>query len=149
VNEVYYPRLDQANTRDCGLLVADGRQFFSEEKRHARHAIVPLAPGVPGYRLTNTCLHGRYRLEKVVVTDPQRDVLLQSVRFVPLQGPRTDYGVYTLLAPHIGNCGASNTGWVGAYKGHAYAVCRARWDHTGPGLLRAVSCHELWLCGCQ
>lgn len=35
VNEVYYPRLDQANIRDLGLIVTSGTEFFSEEKRHA------------------------------------------------------------------------------------------------------------------
>ena len=71
VNEVYYPRLDQANTRDFGLLVADGSNFFSEEKRHTVQEIRHLAPGVPGYRLTNTCVQGRYRILKTVLTDPR------------------------------------------------------------------------------
>ena len=117
VNEVYYPRLDQANTRDFGLLVADGADFFSEEKRHTLQEIRPLAQGVPGYRLTNTCLQGRYRITKTVLADPQRDVLLQRVEFEPLQGRLADYGVYALLAPHIGNRGYGNSGWVGEYKG--------------------------------
>src|SRR5574341_1909750 len=77
VNEVYYPRFDQANTRDFGFLVADGAEFFSEEKRHTAQEILPLAQGVPGYRLTTTCLQGHYRITKTVLTDPQRDVLLQ------------------------------------------------------------------------
>lgn len=34
LNEVYYPRPDQACLRDLGLLVTDGHTFFSEEKRH-------------------------------------------------------------------------------------------------------------------
>ena len=33
VDEVYYPRVDQANTRDLGLLVSGPDGFFSEEKR--------------------------------------------------------------------------------------------------------------------
>src|SRR4051812_37876714 len=33
INEVYYPRVDQANIRDLGLIVTDGSEFFSEEKR--------------------------------------------------------------------------------------------------------------------
>jgi glucoamylase len=33
LNEIYYPRIDQACTRDFGLIVTDGRAFFSEEKR--------------------------------------------------------------------------------------------------------------------
>ena len=34
LNEIYYPRVDQACTRDLGLIVTDGQDFFSEEKRH-------------------------------------------------------------------------------------------------------------------
>jgi glucoamylase len=117
VNEVYYPRIDQANTRDLGLLIADGSQFFSEEKRDTTCEILPLAQGVPGYRLTNTCNQGRYRIEKVIVTEPLRDVLLQRVRFEALQGRLSEYQVYALLAPHIGNAGYGNTGWSGEYKG--------------------------------
>src|SRR5579864_7936437 len=60
LNEVYYPRVDQACTRDMGLIVTDGRDFFSEEKRHARHEIAPLADGVPAFRLVNTCNENRY-----------------------------------------------------------------------------------------
>src|ERR1700722_7027833 len=33
LNEIYYPRIDQACTRDFGLIVTDGHSFFSEEKR--------------------------------------------------------------------------------------------------------------------
>ncbi|MGE0129251.1 MAG: glucan 1,4-alpha-glucosidase [Blastocatellales bacterium] len=117
INEVYYPRLDQANTRDFGFIVTDGEAFFSEEKRHARSQIEPLAQGVPGYRLTNTCVEGRYHLSKTIITDPQRDALLQRVTFEPLAGTRADYHLYALLAPHISNCGYGNNGWIGEYKG--------------------------------
>jgi glucoamylase len=143
VNEVYYPRLDQANTRDLGLLIADGSGFFSEEKRHTIQEVLPLAQGVPGYRLTNTCARGRYRVVKTVLTDPRSDVLLQRVEFQALQGRAADYGVYALLAPHIGNRGYGNTGWTGEYKGiptlfaerNGTALALASW----PPLL-AMSC---------
>src|SRR5256886_11506026 len=81
LNEVYYPRIDQANTRDMELLVADGDQYFSEEKRDTNRRISPLEQGVPGYRLVNSCKRGRYRMTKTVITDPKRDVLLQKVHF--------------------------------------------------------------------
>src|SRR5574341_897225 len=81
VNEVYAPRMDQAATRDLGLVVTAPRGFFSEEKRHARHETGCPFPGVPYYRLTNTCHRGRYRIEKGVITDPERPVVLQRVRF--------------------------------------------------------------------
>ncbi len=115
INEVYYPRIDQANTRDLGFLVADGADYFSEEKRDATHAIKPLADGVPGYQLTNTSLDKRYRIRKTVISDPNRDVLLQHVTFEALQGD--DLSLYVLLSPHISNEGNGNTGWTGDYKG--------------------------------
>src|SRR5207253_10442295 len=72
LNEIYFAFVDRPNTRDFGLLVADGTDFFSEEKRDAVHAIAPIADGVPGYLLTNTCNRGRYRIQKRIITDPQR-----------------------------------------------------------------------------
>jgi glucoamylase len=117
LNEVYFPRVDQACTRDLGLIVTNGSSFFSEEKRHCSFENLPLEPGIPVYQLTNTELQGRYRIEKEVFCDPYRNVVLQKVRFVPLQGNLTDYRLYALLAPHLANCGRENTGWAGDYKG--------------------------------
>src|SRR5947208_12388970 len=42
LNEVYYPRIDQANTRDMEFLVVDGDEYFSEEKRDTNRRISPL-----------------------------------------------------------------------------------------------------------
>ncbi len=117
LNEVYFPRVDIACIRDFGLIVTDGREFFSEEKRHASCELAYLAEGVPAYRLVNTCSEGRYRVAKEVLTDPRRNTLLQRVRFSPLRGELADYRLYTLLAPHLANCGAGNTAWVEEYKG--------------------------------
>ncbi len=118
LNEIYYPRVDQACIRDMGLIVTDGIDFFSEEKRHTRNEIVSLANGAPAYRLTNTCREKRYRIEKEVIADPRRDVVLQRIRFFPLQEKMENYHLYDLLAPHLGNQGAGNTAWVGDYKGN-------------------------------
>jgi glucoamylase len=116
-NEVYYPRVDQACMRDMGLIVTDGKDFFSEEKRHTRTGIETLAPGVPAYRILNTCVAGRYTIEKKILADPHRDALLQCTRFTAQSGRAEDYHVHVLLAPHLGNRGAGNTAWVGEYKG--------------------------------
>ncbi len=117
LNEVYFPRVDQACTRDLGLMVTDGSAYFSEEKRHCRFENQPLEPGVPVYELTNTELQGRYRIEKEIFSDPYRNVVLQNIRFVALQGSLRDYRLYALLAPHLENCGMGNTAWTGDYKG--------------------------------
>ena len=117
VDEIYFSRVDYACTRDMGLLVADGKGWVSEEKRHARHDVGYPFPGVPFYRLTNTDPEGRYRIEKEILADPQRDVILQRTRFTPLRGELADYHLYVLLAPHLGNQGAGNTAWIGDTKG--------------------------------
>jgi glucoamylase len=117
LDEIYHPFIDHATTRDFGLIVANGSDFFSEEKRDTEHAIEPLEQGVPGYRLINTCKRGRYRITKTIVTDPKRDVLLQDIKFEALQGELADYALYALLAPHIGNHGRGNNGWVGDFRG--------------------------------
>src|ERR1700690_1318181 len=55
LNEIYYPRLDQACVRDMGFLVTDGVDFFSEEKRDSDSKVDWLADGVPAFQLVNTC----------------------------------------------------------------------------------------------
>jgi glucoamylase len=122
LDEVYYPRVDQANTRDFGLVIIDAgapdqEPFFSEEKRDAGSVVHLLAAGVPGYRLINTCSRGRYQIEKTIVTDPERDVIVQRVRFRALVGTFESYRVFALLAPHLGNQGFGNDAWCDEYKG--------------------------------
>ena len=117
LNEVYFPRVDQACTRDMGFMVTNGRDFFSEEKRHCSFENRPFEPGIPAFELINTEMSGKYRIHKEVLTDPYRNVVLQKVRFEPLQGSLSDYRLFVLLSPHLANCGNGNTGWIGDYKG--------------------------------
>ncbi|HEX3854935.1 MAG TPA: glucan 1,4-alpha-glucosidase [Polyangiaceae bacterium] len=117
VNEVYCPRIDRACIRDVGLIVTDGAHFFSEEKRDAESKTEWIAEGVPAFRLINTCRNGRYRIEKHVIADPKRNTLLQRVAFFAQRGAISDYRLYVLLAPHLGNQGADNSAWVGDFEG--------------------------------
>lgn len=146
VNEIYWPRIDQACVRDMGLIVTGTGGFFSEEKRHAASEVRWIADGVPAFHLVNTCRQGRYRIEKWILADPRRDALLQRTRFVPLSGVLPDYRLHVLLAPHLANHGAGNTGWLGEYKGlpmlfaerdgHALALgCSARWRRRSVGFV--------------
>jgi len=138
LNEVYFPRVDQACTRDLGFLVTDGRSYFSEEKRNCTFENRPFEPGVPAFELINTEIGGRYRIYKEVFTDPYRNVLLQKIRFEPLQGQLSDYHLYALLSPHLANCGSDNTGWVGDYKGLPLFFA----EHDGTAL--ALGCSVPW-----
>src|ERR1700709_2187565 len=60
VNEIYYPDVDKANTRSVRFLIADGKDFFSDEDADAEHGVEMLAPGIPGYRVTSLDKQGRY-----------------------------------------------------------------------------------------
>jgi len=138
-DEIYYPRVDQACTRDMGLIVTSGTDFFSEEKRQTQQQIENLAPGVPAYKLTNTCLAGRYRIEKKVLADPRRDAVLQQTQFTALQGRLDDYQLYVELAPHLGNEGANNTARIGDYKGVPMLFAERE------GIATALACSAPWL----
>ena len=116
LDEIYYPRVDQACTRDFGFIVTDGAGFFAEEKRDCTFDLSRLEDGVPAFQLTSTHEGGRFRIIKYVLTDPRADVVMQRVRLEILNGP--PLRLFALLAPHLVNGGAHNTGWIGDYKGH-------------------------------
>ncbi|MCW5620399.1 MAG: glucan 1,4-alpha-glucosidase [Burkholderiales bacterium] len=138
LNEIYYPRVDQACTRDMGFIVTGTDGFLSEEKRHAHHQIAWLVDGVPAFRLTNTCLHGRYRIDKEILADPRREVVLQRIRFTPLQGTLADYAMFALCAPHLANGGGDNTAWLGEMRGRPMLFA----ERNGAAL--AMACSIAW-----
>ncbi len=137
-NEIYYPHIDQACVRDMELIVTDGADFFSEEKRDAGHEVEWLANGVPAFRLVNTCRDGRYRIEKQIVSDPRRDTVLQRVRFIAQQGALSEYHLHVLLAPHLGNHGNGNTAWVDEFEGTALLFAQRK------GNALALACSAPW-----
>jgi glucoamylase len=118
LNEIYYPRVDMACTRDMGLIITDGKDRIWEEKRDLDHQIELMDRCVPAYQLTNTCPDGSFRIVKKIVTDPKRDVVLQRITFEDLKPEEgRQYRIFAVLAPHLVNRGANNTGWVGDFKG--------------------------------
>jgi glucoamylase len=139
LNEIYYPRVDQACTRDMGLIITNGKDFFSEEKRHTLNKTTYLADGVPAYRMVNTCTEGRYRIEKEIITDPKRPVLFQRIKFTALKGKLENYQLYVLLAPHLANQGSNNTAWVGEHNGRPMLLVERE------GYALALACSENWL----
>ncbi len=118
LNEIYAPEIDRACTRDLEFLVSNGKDFFSEEKRHTTHRTEYLAPGVPAFRLTNICEAGRYRIEKEIVTDPKLDVVLIRTRFIAISDD--DLYLYVLLAPHLNDGGAHNSAWIETRWGQTF-----------------------------
>ncbi len=116
LDEIYYPGVDSACTRDCGFVVTDGAGYFSEEKRDAECEVSLIDDSVPAFRLVNTSADGRYRIEKQVLVDPASSVVLQHVRFEALD-PSLRARLFVLLAPHLHNHGNGNTAWIDDYKG--------------------------------
>ncbi|RWN29679.1 MAG: glucan 1,4-alpha-glucosidase [Mesorhizobium sp.] len=141
LNEVYYPRVDSACTRDLGLIVTGPGGYFSEEKRDAVHTIEPFEDGVPAYRLVNTASDGAWRIEKRILADPARPALLQEITFTALKGVPGGYRVYALLAPHLVNAGMGNTAWVGEHEGKPVLFA------SGRGSCLALASSQPWRTG--
>lgn len=119
LDEIYYPRVDQACTRDCGLIITDGQMggLFSEEKRDTVTVVERPSAGVPAFMIRNSCRQGRFVIEKRVVADPMHDCVLQKISLT-VTGDGAGLRVFVLLAPHLVNGGLHNTGWTEHYKQH-------------------------------
>src|SRR3989475_1415187 len=101
INEIYYPHVDQPNTRDFQFLISDGETFCHEEKRDLNHLVEYPERDCLLYRLTNSEPNGRYRLVKHVLTDPHRSVLLVHTKVEVLdESLRGKLRLYALVAPH-------------------------------------------------
>jgi glucoamylase len=138
LNEIYAPRLDSACIRDFGFIVT-AREYFSEEKRDTDQTVEMIEDGVPAFRLVNTAIDGRYRISKTVFSDPVREVVLQEIHFEALQGTLSDYQLHAIVAPHLVNAGADNTGWCGNFKGQQMLFAEGR------GTSLAVASSVPWL----
>ncbi len=139
LDEIYYPRVDQACTRDFGFIVTDGKGFFAEEKRDCTFEICGLEDGVPAFGLINTHVGGRFRIYKDILSDQRADVVIQRVRLEVLDGP--PLRLFALLAPHLVNGGAHNTAWTGDYKGHRLMFAEGGGTRLALGCSRAfVAC---------
>ncbi|HEY5706940.1 MAG TPA: glycoside hydrolase family 15 protein [Terrimicrobiaceae bacterium] len=118
LNEIYYPTVDQPNTRDAELLITDGESFCHEEKRDLRHEIRYPERNCLHYEIINSEPAGRYRVVKHVLADPHRSVVLMRVRLEVFdEAVRGKLKLYALLAPHLLRGGAGNSGWVCEFAG--------------------------------
>ncbi|MEP6684805.1 MAG: glycoside hydrolase family 15 protein, partial [Parafilimonas sp.] len=137
LNEIYFPREDIACVRDMEFLVADGKEFFSEEKRDTTHVIKRIKPGIPAYQITNTCPDKKYQIKKEIIVDPFRNTVLQNVSFK--KGSGNTLHLYALLAPHLNNKGDNNTGWTDEYKAIPMLFAQSE------NLCLAIACSAPWL----
>lgn len=136
LNEVYFPREDNACLRDMGFIVTDGKEFFSEEKRDTDHDTHMIEDNIPAYEVINTCKENRYKIIKEVLVDPFRNTILQKISFHPQT--EGNYRLFVLVAPHLNNQGDHNTGWVGDYEGIPMLYA------SGGPISMAVACSSGW-----
>ena len=145
VNEIYYPRVDQPNTRDFQFLISDGATFCHEEKRDLNHLVEYPERDCLLYRLTNSERNRRYRLVKHILTDPHRSVLLVHTRVEVFdESLRGKLRLYALVAPHgAGNsarcCEISASNLIHAQREdiHLVAACSPEFARRSVGYVGA------------
>ena len=133
LNEVYWPHIDIPQIRDLGFIVADGKGFWVELKRHDSYRTAVPQAGIPAIEIVHS--HPRFELRLRLAPDPKRDALLIEVS---LQGDET-LQPYALLAPHLGGSGHDNVAETAMHEGR-----RVLWATRGAFALAlaAVDAHQ-------
>jgi glucoamylase len=132
LNEIYFPDVDQANTKSVRFLITNGKDFFSDEEWDAEHTVTWMESGVPGVHIESRCKAGRYTLVKEIVTDPVRDTLIMRVEFREA-GEQTELKLYLFVEPQMGDVGGKNNAWVGQYKGLTMLLAQRADAHLAVG----------------
>jgi glucoamylase len=136
LNEVYFPGPDTPSTKNCGFIITDGHEFFSDERVDTTSDVQWAAPQAPAYTLINTHRGGRYRIRKQIIAHPDRDSILQRVTFEGLDNKA--YRLFYLVTPHLGDEGIHNTASLGDYKGAPLLLAQSCESAL------AVSCSTAW-----
>lgn len=108
LNEVYYPTIDKANTRNLELIVTDGATFTEVESEDTGHAIEIPDESSLVFKQVNTSRKGLYRIEKTYIADPERPVVLINVRFTPLK--KQNMRLYVYFDAAMNNSGLKDRG---------------------------------------
>jgi glucoamylase len=111
LTEVYYPRVDLANTRDLQLLLVgqDPPEFY-EERRDTTACVELADPRALLWDVTTTHRQGRFTIRKRILTDARRPAVVLRVRIAVHGG--SPLRTYVLLAPHVADRGGGNTARV-------------------------------------
>jgi len=129
LNEIYYPRVDIAQVRDLGIIVADDKDFWVEVKTIRECIVECVEAGIPAIKITHS--HPRFKLTQRIIPEPNRDVILIEIT---LEGD-TDLKPYVLLAPHLGGTGHNNMAKIDRH--HHRQVLSARQGPFGLALAAA------------
>ncbi|HEY4708492.1 MAG TPA: glucan 1,4-alpha-glucosidase, partial [Thermodesulfobacteriota bacterium] len=123
VTETYYPDAGTACVKDLKFLVTDSRTFFNEEWADTEITrLEQVHEYAPGYVITNTAKSGLWSVTKRIVTDPQANSLVINTSFKAIRAAPSDFRLFVLLAPHIGNSGYGNSARCAPYGGRNYLL---------------------------
>jgi len=125
VTEIYYPRVDLANSRDLQFLLAGpAPEDFYEERRDTDATIAQADPRALLWDVTTKERQGRFQIHKRVLTDPSRPALVMRVTITAGDGAAAPRGLtpYVLFAPHVADRGGENTARVLQVAGRTVLV---------------------------
>lgn len=123
IGEVFYPTDDTANTTDLQFLIGDSGHTWVDEEKVATTSSAQLYNSHSlAWTVTNTAKSGKYKITKVIYTDPTRNSLIQQVTFTTLSGTLSDYSLYALYNPTMHNAGSNNTSTTQVYNGTTMLV---------------------------
>lgn len=136
ISQVFYPSVDKAATVDWQFLVGDAAQtWVDEEKRDTTSQVTLNDQHSLAWNITNTAKNGKYKIDKVIFTDPNRNTLIQQVTFTALAGKIGDFHLYTLYHPAINNQGNATTGYTSTYHHQTMLVAK----HSDSGMASALA----------
>ena len=138
LNEIYYPRVDQACTRDFGLIVTDGRDFSPRRSATRTARCAGSTTACPAFQLANTALDGRFRIDKTVLVRPAAATWCCSAsRFAPLAGRARRLSPLRAAGAASGQSRRRQHRLARRLQGRADAVRRRRRHRAGARLLGA------------
>ncbi|MGA1869828.1 MAG: glucan 1,4-alpha-glucosidase [bacterium] len=146
ITETAYQRIDKAQIKDLQFLIV-GNDFFHEEKKDTNAKIEYLYTDSDGrplslaYKVINTAENNKYKIEKYIFTDPDRQSLFMRVKFIANDNNITPY---ILINPHMNNTGSGDYAFVEsdglyAYEGNTYLCLKssANFSKTSAGFVGA------------
>jgi glucoamylase len=135
VTEVYYPRVDVANTRDLQLLIAGGGRVW-EERRDLTHEISRPDPRALVCDVRGQDPDGAFAVGKRILSDPERPTVLARYRFEALRPEAAEHRLFVLLAPHMEGRGRHNHARIVRHRGRTFLTA---WRHD---TYLALACSE-------
>jgi glucoamylase len=113
LSDVYFPTIDNTNSRSLEYLVSDGSTFTGIQPRDMTYTVAALGAAGMACRVTATAKDGSYRIVTDYITDPKLNSVVMRVSFAPLTAQAQADHLYARLQPLVnghGGGGPQNAG---------------------------------------